>query len=266
MLETSQKSSERSSLSLFLQRLLLRSALTPEEQRAILELGGDTRRYVAHADVVRPGEVVESACLVVRGLLARYDQMLDGQRQLTSFYISGDMCDLHSVVVPKASWSITALSAATVKFIPHSQLRELCNRYPAIAISFWRDGTVDASIFAKWVGNLGRKNAKARIAHIMCEMGMRIEAAGLGTRASFELLVTQEQLADAAGLTSVHVNRTLQELRREGSLSFDRGRVEVPDWDRLAQVAEFDPAYLMVDGSPQRLIAASGGTEPASIH
>ena len=176
------------------------------------------------------------------------------------------MCDLHSVVVPKASWSITAISAATIKLIAHAQLQDLCTRYPAIAMAFWRDGTVDASVFGKWVGNLGRKNAKARIAHIMCEMGMRNEAAGLGTRIRFELPATQEQLADAAGLTSVHVNRTLQDLRREGLLRFDRGRVEVPDWDQLASVAEFDPAFLMLDSPPQRLVATTGGLQPASIH
>ncbi|MFL6762448.1 MAG: Crp/Fnr family transcriptional regulator [Sphingomicrobium sp.] len=260
------ENSHKSSLSLFLQRLLLRSALTPEEQRAILGLGGETRRYIAHSDVVRPGESVESACLIARGLLARYDQMLDGQRQITSFYIPGDMCDLHSVVVPKASWSITAISPSTVKLVPHSELRDLCTRFPAIAMAFWRDGTVDSSVFGKWVGNLGRKNAKARIAHIMCEMGTRIEAAGFGTRTHFELKVTQDQLADAAGLTSVHVNRTLQELRKEGLLKFDRGRVEVPDWDQLASAAEFDPTYLMLDSTPQRLVATSGGSQPASIH
>ena len=248
-----------------MRRLLLRSPLREEEQCAILDLRGETRRYVAHADIVRPGEMVESACLVVSGLLGRYDQMLDGQRQVTSFYIPGDMCDLHSLVVPKASWSITAVSAATVKFIPHFQLRELCNRHPAIAIAFWRDGTVDASIFAKWVGNLGRKDAKARIAHIFCEMGTRMEAAGLGTRVSFDLPATQDQLADAAGLTSVHVNRTLQELRREGLLTFERGRLEIPNWDRLAEVAEFDPAYLILDNPRQPLVTKTGPSEPASI-
>jgi CRP-like cAMP-binding protein len=259
------ENSRTSSLSLFLQRILLRSTLTPEEQRAILGLGGETRRCVAHSDIVRPGEIVDTACLVARGLLARYDQMLDGQRQVTSFYIPGDMCDLHSVVVPKASWSITAISPATVRLVPHSELRDVCTRYPAVAMAFWRDGTVDASVFAKWVGNLGRKNAKARIAHIMCEMGTRIEAAGLGTRTYFELHTTQEQLADAAGLTSVHVNRTLQDLRRDGLLKFERGRVEVPEWDQLTAVAEFDPAYLLLGNLTHR-IASSTGPRPAPFH
>jgi len=137
--------------------------------------------------------------------------------------------------------------------VPHSQLRELCIRYPGLALAFWRDGTVDASIFAKWVGNLGRKNARARIGHIFCEMGVRSEAARLGSRTSYELPLTQNQLADAAGLTPVHVNRTLQELKRAGMLRFDSGRVDIPDWDALAAIAEFDPSYLLLDGPPQRV-------------
>ena len=241
-----------SPVSMFLKRLLLRSALTIDEQRAIMSLTGAEYRYRARLDIVAPGERVGSACLISRGLVGRYDQMLDGQRQITSFYIPGDMCALHSVVAPKASWSITALSPATVIRIPHHQLRELCLEYPAISLAFWRDGTVDASIFAKWVGNLGRKDAKARIAHIMCEMGTRLEAAGLGSRTDFGLPLTQEHLADAAGITAVHANRTLQEIRGQGLLRFGSRHVEVPSWERLVELAEFDAAYLMLGEPPHR--------------
>ena len=255
---------QHSPISRFLDRLLLRSALTPDEQRAILSLAGETQRVAARRDIVSPDEVVTSACLVARGLVARYDQMLDGRRQITSFYIPGDMCDLHSVVVPKASWSITAISAVTVVRVPHRQLRELCVRYPAIALAFWRDGTVDASVFAKWVGNLGRKNAKARIAHVMCEMGMRMEAAGLAEQTSYDLPATQEQLGDATGLTPVHVNRTLQEIRGDGLLSFRDGRVEIREWDALVDLAEFDSGYLLLEGPQHRIIPPNAVAESAA--
>jgi CRP-like cAMP-binding protein len=252
-------------MGLFLKRLLLRSALTGEEQRAILALTGETFRFAPHTDIVSPGEIVESTCLVTRGLVARYDQMLNGERQITSFYIPGDMCDLHSVVMPKTSWSITAISPATVLRVPHRRLRDLCIHYPAISLAFWRDGTVDASIFAKWVGNLGRKNAKARISHVMCEMGLRMEAASLGTRTSYDLPMTQEQFGEATGLTTVHVNRTLQEIRGAGLLAFRNGRVEINDWESLAETAEFDPSFLMLDEPPHRLAPMSGGHEMASV-
>jgi CRP-like cAMP-binding protein len=253
-----------SPISLFLKRLMLRSALTPAEQKAVGVLTGDTQRYAAHIDIVSPGQTVESACLVVRGLVARYDQMADGRRQITSFYIPGDMCDLHSVVAPKASWAITAVSPAIIMRIRHRDLRDLCIRYPAIALAFWRDGTVDASIFAKWVGNLGRKNAKARISHVMCEMGLRMEAAGLGTRTSFELPMTQEQLGEATGLTPVHVNRSLKAIRGLGVLSFGRGRVEIRDWHALADLAEFDPDFLMLDGPQKRVAPVDSEREAAA--
>jgi CRP-like cAMP-binding protein len=260
------ETSQNAALSAFLRRLLIRSALTLEEQQAILSLTGELERVPARVDVVSPGETVETSCLVSKGLVARYDQMLDGQRQVTSYYIAGDMCDLHSVVVPKASWSITAVSQSSVVRIPHRQLRTLCLDYPAIALAFWRDGTVDASIFAKWVGNLGRKNAKARIAHIICEMGTRMEAARLGTRLSFELNVTQEQLSDASGLTPVHVNRTLQDIRGDGLLTFSKGHVEVNNWDALVSVAEFSAAYLMLASPPHRVVAAGRGLEAVHVH
>lgn len=248
---------------LFLNRLLRRSALTDVEQRAVLRLTGEQRRYAARTDIVSPGDVVQSACLVMSGLVGRYDQMLDGERQVTSYYISGDMCDLHSVVVPKASWSITAVSQVTLLHVPHRQIGELCVNHPGLAMAFWRDGTVDASIFAKWVGNLGRKNAQARVAHVFCEMGMRCEAAGLGSRTAFELPATQEQLAEATGLTSVHVNRTLQEIRGNGLLSFQKGRVEILNWPGLIEAAEFDPGYLMLDDPPHRVVRENAAREPA---
>lgn len=258
--------SQSSPIAAFLNRLLLRSDLIDEERRAILRLTGEEQRFPARVDIVTPGETVENACLVAKGLVARYDQMLDGQRQTTSLYIPGDMCDLHSVVAPKASWAITAISPVTVIRIPHRQLRELCIHYPGITLSFWRDGTVDSSTFAKWVGNLGRKNAKARIAHLMCEMGVRMEAARRGQRTRFDLPATQEQLGEATGMTTVHVNRTLQEIRGEGLLSFSQGRVEISNWDKLVEVAEFDPAYLMLDEPPKRVAPRHPQPQAAALN
>jgi len=253
-------------LARFLHRLRLRSVLTSEEQEAVSNLVGETRSFRPSEDIVSPGERVEHACLVARGLAGRFDQMLDGERQVTSFYISGDMCDLHSVVAPRASWSITALGPVTAVMIPHRQLRELCVRYPSVAVAFWRDGTVDASIFAKWVGNLGRKDAKARIAHIFCEMGVRSEAAGLGSKTSFELPLTQDRLSDAAGLTTVHVNRTLQQMKREALLQFKNRHVDIPDWQALALIAEFDPAYLLLEGPPHRVFPKHYSVQTSTLH
>lgn len=235
-----------SALQRFLARLLSRSRLSGEEQQALLSLNCRQAQVPARIDIVSPGETVDSACLIARGLAARFDQMRNGQRQIVAFHIPGDMCDLHSVVAPTAAWGIVALTACAVSYIPHRSLSELAQRYPAIALAFWRDGTADGSILAKWVGNLGRQDARARLAHVLCEMGVRMEQAGLGTRTSYLFGATQDQLADALGLTAVHVNRTLQRLRGEGVVATHSHRVEILDWERLADIAEFDPAYLLL--------------------
>jgi CRP-like cAMP-binding protein len=242
-------------LSRFLRRLLQRSDLSNEEQDAILRLSGTTADAVARQDLVGPGQTVDSACLVVEGLVARFDQMSDGARQVTSFYLPGDMCDLDSVPSPTAGWGLVAICPSTVLRIPHVELLALTTRYPAIAMAFWRDTIADASVLAKWVGNVGRKDAKAGMAHLFCELGIRIEKAGLGSRQRFRLPATQEQLGEALGITTIHVNRTLKVLRAEGLVMIAERMVEIPDWDALVGFADFDPAYLLLDHPRQRIAA-----------
>ena len=231
-------------LAAFLDMLQCHSKLSSAEQSLILRLPGRIERIRSRSDIVTPGQTVDHACLVIAGLVARFDQMRDGHRQTTALHLPGEMCDLHSVVQPKASWSITALTDATVMFVPHGNLWELALGHPNLAIAFWRDGMAQSSILAKWVGNLGRKNATVRVAHLICEMGLRSEAARLGSRTDFELAMTQEQLADASGITAVHVNRTLQVLRKDAGLTFKRPRIHIEDWEKLAALAEFEPSFL----------------------
>ncbi len=248
-------SSNHSALSRFLERLLSRSVLSAEEQQAILGLTSHTHQIRPNSDIVSPGDTVDHACLVAHGLAGRFDQMADGRRQITCLYIRGDMCDLHSVVSPTAAWGIAALTTSTVLHVPHRELRQLAATYPAVAMAFWRDVTADASVLAKWVGNVGRRDARSRIAHLLCEMGLRMEEARLGTRTCFAFEVTQQQLSDATGMTAVHVNRTIQALRADGVIQTPGRMVHVEDWDRLAGIADFDPAYLMLEGQPGRLAA-----------
>ena len=244
--------SNQAALSRFLSRLLRRSILNLEEREAILGLTSHAKQIRPNFDIVSPGETVDHSCLIAHGLAARYDQMADGQRQLNAFHIEGDMCDLHSVVCPTAAWGIMAMTATTVLLVPHEQLRKLVATYPAIALALWRDGTADASILAKWVGNLGRRDARARVAHLFCEMGVRMEMAGLATRNHFWFDVTQTNLADAVGLTAVHVNRMMQGLRSEGLIRTMSHNIYVDDWDSLADAAEFDPDYLLLGSGKMR--------------
>lgn len=231
-------------LSLFVGRLSLRSALSDKEREAIMSLPGRVANVEPCHDIILPGQHTDHSCMIVRGLGGRFDMMADGRRQIVAFYIPGDMCDLNSVPAPTSGWGLEALSRATLLFIPHAALRRLVLD-PALAMAFWRDTVIDGSVLAKWAANLGRKQAMARVAHLFCEMGMRIEQVGLGTRSDFSLAVTQVQLADAVGLTAVHLNRTLKSLREEGAI-FHRGHVRIANWNSLAELAEFDPTYLML--------------------
>jgi CRP-like cAMP-binding protein len=240
-----------SALGRFVSRLSSRSTLSTDERRAVLGLNGLVSEFRARVDIVVPGQHVDYACLIGQGVAARFDQMRNGQRQLTAFHIAGDMCDLHSVVAPTAAWGITSLTPTLVVQVPHVSLQRIIGKFPNLALAFWRDGTADASILAKWLGNLGRQDSRARLAHLLCELGLRMELAGIGRRMAFHLAVTQEQMADALGLTPVHINRTLQRLRAEGLITAQGQQIEILDWGRLTAAAEFDPAYLLLGEDTQ---------------
>lgn len=230
-------------LDLFLRRVTLRTELSEKERAAILALPYREETIAAGRDIVRPGEHSDHACLVHTGLISRFDTLLDGRRQTVALYIPGDMCDLHSVPVPRTGWGMEALTVSKVAFVPHEALRSLAHDLN-LALAFWRDTAVDASILAKWVANLGRRSAPC-LAHLFCELGIKMEQSGIGTRTDFPLPMTQAQLAEVVGLTSVHLNRTLKALAEKG-VTFTRKTVRIADWDALVEMAEFDPTYMLL--------------------
>ena len=228
----------------FLRRLTSRSVLEQNEQQAILGLPARPRSYRTNYDIVSPKTTVDHACLIAQGIAARYDQTARGRRQVTALYLAGDMGDLHSVVSPTAAWGIVALTPTVVLEIPHRDLRLLAMTQPKIALSFWRDGTVDGSILSKWAAN-ARRSAKVRLAHLFCEVGLRSEKTGLGDRTRFPFPVSQHQLAELVGLTPVHVNRTLQGLRAENLIRTEEGLIVADNWEGLRVAADFDETYLL---------------------
>ena len=241
----------RDALEKFLRRLLLRSRLTKSEQEAILALPGQEVRTAAHRDIVRPGHRSTFSTLVVDGLVARFDQLANGHRQITALHIVGDFCDLHSVAVPETGWGMESLTDSVVRQVPHEALRDLVKSSPAIAMAFWRDTVVDSSVLAKWASALGRRSAKSRLAHLLCEMGIRFDHAGLGTASDFDFPITQSQIADVLGVTPVHLNRTMQALRQDGLLTTVGSRFSLPDRKHLCRIAQFDPAYLLLHKQPE---------------
>lgn len=195
-------------------------------------------------DLVREGDRPAACQLIVEGFAYRHRTMGDGRRQIMSFEIAGDLCDLHGVLLGEADHSITTLTPCTVASIPHSTLTEWTGSRPAISRALWLASLVDAAISREWIVNVGRRTAYGRAAHLLCEVVQRLLSAGLASGPACELPLTPMVLADALGLTPVHVNRTLQWLRSEGLIEFGGGSLTVRDWPGLKRAAEFDTAYL----------------------
>lgn len=244
-------------LRVFVDRLTSRSVLTDKEVAAVLGTRGDIRKIAAHVDFVPFGKRVSHSSLLIDGLVGRFGDNGEGGRQITCFHIPGDMADLVSLVSPKTGWGLVALTPTTLLSVPHENLRRLTANYPGIAEAFWRDSVADGSIFSEWVVNVGRRDALTRLAHVFCEMAIRSEKAGLGDRKSYPLPATQANLSDATGLTTVHVNRTMKELRERSVVDLRGGTVTIKDWDLLVATGNFNPAYLLLEGPAGRI------TEPA---
>ena len=233
----------------FLARMISRSALDRAEQEAILNLRGHPVQVQANRDIAAPGDSVDHVSLVVDGLVARFGQNSEGQRQITAVYIAGDLADLASVVVPDSGSALQALTVTTLLKFPHSAVQAVARRYPAIAEAFWRECAIESAMLSEWMVNVGRRDARTRTAHLLCEMACRHQASGASGRFSFGFPVTQIQLADMLALTPVHVNRTLRALRDLGLANVRSRSVEILDWNGLVAVGDFDPTYLQVDAA-----------------
>jgi len=168
----------------------------------------------------------------------------EGKRQITAFHIPGDIPDLQSLHLEVLDTSLGTLSRCKVGFIQHEALQELCDRHPRIANAMWRETLIDAAIFRDWTANIGRREAYGRIAHILCELIVRLEAVGLTQDHTAQIPITQNEFADATGLSSVHVNRVLQALRADGLIVLRGNTLQVPDWEKLKKAGDFDPTYL----------------------
>jgi CRP-like cAMP-binding protein len=249
-------------------RMLIRklesiARLSDEERQAILSLPAKTRTLRPGQDIVRDGDKPSQCCLILSGWAYRYKIIGEGRRQIFSFHIPGDIPDLPSLHIHTADHSLATLTEATVAFIPHDSLRDLISRFPHIAVILWRVTLVDAAIFREWMTGMGRRSAFERIAHLFCELYLKLQAVGLAQSYRCPLPVTQTDLGDALGLSNVHVNRLLQEMRRQGLITLRSHTLVIEDWDDLNGVSEFDPTYLQLeervaDDPPATRMAAGG--------
>ena len=228
-------------------RLERRSPLGEEDRRALLSLPHSIKKLAAGAHIVRDGDPAEHCCLILSGFAYRYKITGEGGRQIISFHVAGEFVDLQNSLLGIADHSVQMLTDAEIALIPANAIQELAMTRPAIARTLWIDTLIDASIFREWVVNVGRRDSRARIAHLLCEFSLRLEAAGLASNHHYELPMTQEQLADAVGLTSVHVNRVLKQLGDEGLIRRDRRSITIEDWNRMRAAGDFNERYLHHD-------------------
>jgi CRP-like cAMP-binding protein len=229
----------------------LNSVARPHQREiaALLNLPVGVREFQKGEDIVREHDRPSHCSLVLTGFTSRYKNVPDGKRQIMAFHIAGDLPDLQSLHLQVMDHSIAALTPTRMALIPHGPLREVIYGNPTICHVLWRDTLVDAAIHREWMMGIGRLSAHARIAHLLCELLVKHRAAGLVADHRFPLPITQVDIADALGLTSVHVNRVLQDFRKEGLLELDRSIVQIAEWGRFQEIGAFDPTYLHVPAS-----------------
>lgn len=225
-------------------RLEATNPLPEAEKVAIEALPLSARELRADQDIVREGDRPSHCCLVLDGFVCRYKVLQDGKRQIMGFYIAGDIPDLQSLHLHVMDHSVGTLAPSKVAFISHDSLRDLIHQHPRIGDALWRETLVDGALFREWMVGMGRRSAYARIAHLLCEILVRFKAVGLIEDHSCEVPLSQAELGDALGVSTVHVNRVIQELRGNRLISWVGRRLDVLDWEGLKAAGEFDPAYL----------------------
>ena len=230
-----------------IRKLRLNAELDTDDIGAIERLPFTREQLTAGTFIVREGDRPTRCCLVVDGFLFRAKTTEDSKRQILSFHLPGDIPDLQSLHLHVSDHDLVALNDATVGFIPHEALHAITSARPKVAAVLWRETLIDSALFRDWIVNVSRRPAPARMAHLISELARRLEGVGLLKDDQAYLPLTQVHLADALGLTSVHVNRVLQELRRDGVMDLRDRVLRFSDVERLEELGAFDPLYLHQD-------------------
>ncbi|MFK4383420.1 Crp/Fnr family transcriptional regulator [Bradyrhizobium sp. USDA 223] len=227
----------------FIARLQVIEGLSEDERRQIADLPSTLRQVADGEIVLRQGEAATRCVFVVSGFL--YQSRIVGDRNQTlSFHVPGDMPCLHTLLVSPMDADLVALGPTIVGTVAHSQLRQLLDSSIHLTHAFWRETLIDAAISRQWIARLGAQAALPKVAHLICELAARLEIVGLVKRNCFQMPMTQRHVADACGLSIVHVNRTIQELRHRGLIAWDGSEIELLQPDELRRLADFTPDYL----------------------
>jgi CRP-like cAMP-binding protein len=235
-----------------LMKLRARDPISPEEEAVIRASVKNVLNVPADRVAVREGQEIDFSMILLSGIAARRKDMRDGRRQYTELHVAGDFTDLHSFTLKYLDHDIVALSNCTFATVPHSNLQKITEEYPHLTRVYWFGTNLDACIHREWELSLGSRSAMERMAHLFCEMYVRLGVVGLVNGGTYDLPISQVELADMLGITPVHANRTLQQMRKQGIVEFVGGVVTIKDLEALKQTGEFDPSYLYLEGRGYR--------------
>ena len=233
-----------------LRKLRKRDTIDAAEERAIRGLVAETRRVKAHQVLVRKEELLDHSILLIDGWLGRATDLPSGVRVFTEVHVAGDFADLHSFTLKRLDHDVVVLADSIIAIVPHERLAQLTRDFPHLSRVYWFTTNLDAAIHRQWLVSIGR-SAASRMAHLFCELWVRLEIGGLAYGHSYDFPLTQEQLASCLNLTAVHVNRTLQALRGRSLIELANKRLTMPDFAALRALADFDPSYLYLESRPR---------------
>lgn len=220
------------------------ATFTKSDREALLALPYKVKTIEPKGMIAREGDAAAHACVICSGFVYRHKVVADGARQIVSLHMTGDLVDLQSALLHSVDHNVQALTRSEVALVPRDALRRIATEHPAIGEAMWHDTLVDGSICREWIANVGRRDARTRLAHLLCEFALRLAATGIGGEGSRELPMTQEQLGDCTGLTPVHVNRMLKALSDDGLIRQSKRAVAILDWQGLTLAGDFQSAYL----------------------
>ncbi|HEY1143929.1 MAG TPA: Crp/Fnr family transcriptional regulator [Sphingomicrobium sp.] len=234
-----------------LKKLRIRDDISPEEEQAIRAVISDIRDFPQDKVIVRRGHELTESLLLLDGWMARTKDLAHGGRQISELQFAGDFTDLHGFTLKRLDHNVATITRCRVAILPHDRLRQMFDRFPHLMRVYWLMTNVDASIHREWTVSLGQRSAISRTAHLFCEIRERLNVVGLVEGDALELPLTQQELGECLGLTSVHINRTLQEMRRRELITLEARKLTVLDLKALRTVAEFNPDYLYLEKRPR---------------
>ena len=224
--------------------------LSSDEEAVLQEAFSGTARIAQDQDIVQEGDHPTQCSLLMEGFVFRYKLLPDGKRQILAFHFPGDIFDTQSYLLDTMDHSVAALTDARIGIISHDAMREITERFPRITRALWKETLAEGAIFRQWLTSAGRRSAYHRLCHLVCEIYVRERSVDMGRKFEVPWPFTQAELGDALGLTHIHINRTLQALRRDGLIRLEAGLLTVLDWNGLVDAGQFDPAYLQLRDVP----------------